>query len=75
VVSGISALYGYQITVSISIFGRTASLRGYQIDFVRGNAEVELDEIGTASPPQSVTAKPLAALIARAKTQVPATGL
>jgi hypothetical protein len=71
----LSALFGYQITITVSILGQSESLHGYQIDFGRGNAEVELDELGLPQLAQSVMTKPLETLIKRAKQQVPAAGL
>lgn len=73
--SGLGAIFAVKITASFTIFGYSATLHGYEIGFTRGNAEVELDEIGAADKPQSINDAPLAALISRAKHNVPAAGL
>lgn len=74
-VAGLDTIYGAKFTVTFSIFGQTGHLYGYDVGFVRGNAEVSLAEIGTADVPQSVTNAPLAKLVARAKRYVPSNGL
>jgi hypothetical protein len=74
-VAGLDAIYGLQYTVTFTVFGYHGTLHGWDIGFSRGNAEVSLNEIGTANVPAANLHAPLTTLIARAKNRVPAGGL
>jgi hypothetical protein len=73
-VAGIDVIYGTKYTVKYSVFGFSGTLHGWDIGFSRGNAEVSLNEIGTADVPVSNLYTPLNTLITRAKSKVPAKG-
>jgi hypothetical protein len=74
-VAGLAAISGLQYTATFTIFGFTATLHGWDVNFARGNSEVSLDEVGTATVSAATLQTPLSTLIARAKQRVPAAGL
>lgn len=74
-VDGLGAIYGLKYTVKYSVFGFSGTLHGWTIGFARGNAEVSLNEIGTADVPEANLQTPLNTLVARAEAKVPAAGL
>jgi hypothetical protein len=74
-VAGVDAIYAVKYTATFTVLGYHGTLHGWSIGFSRGNLEVSLNEIGTMDVPRPNLNNALATLIARAKSQVPATGL